>query len=109
MGLITRNWLKANPEINQPHGPAKVTFSVAEQSHDWAKKNEVVFAVTATKPDGNHQVIYFTQQDLATILPSLCRGAGEATLKDVAFEGLKRLKDKDFLEVLRFALIRRDV
>lgn len=104
MAYITNQWLKGVVQRNRGHSPIKVAVEPRVSSDDeWDASHQIAAHIQATREDQTYQTIYFTQQDIAAILPYLVARASadaKAQAATIVLTGLSGGELASFLEEL---------
>ena len=108
MGYITNQWLEGSIlRNNRGHWPIEVSMEVTPSTGEWAKERGVLAEVCMERTRGDYQTAYFTQKDLAAILPMLAGCADNEKRKSLALKAISDFRDTDLLEFLEKGLAAR--
>lgn len=100
MGFLNKQWLKGSPERNRKHRPEKVAVTSESVSNAWDREHGIEGVVRIKGSNGNYQLLLFTGEELAKVLPTLVRSAGTKTRQEISIEALLALDDSELVNLL---------
>lgn len=107
MAFITTQWLKGTVERNRGHFPVRVTVEPGTPSDNWGERNQIAAHIQATRDDHSYQTLYFTQEDIAAVLPYLVRWSSLKAKAEAATAALIDISERDLAVFLEELFVRR--